>query len=149
MRSLLVSLIIGCALGALIFFAPMGQQQPRDKGSSYNSQRKIVRDPAGRIYVAYTKPVNNSSQVFVQISEDQGAKWRDLAQVSPPTGDATTPMIAIDSRQNLHVFWTQYVQNVRQIFYAPIEQGRARSAQELTAGPPYKGYPSLLSLKHI
>jgi len=140
MRSILFSLIIGCALGALILFAP--QQQPRDKGSSYNSQRKIVRDPAGRIYVAYTKPVNNLSQVFVQTSEDQGAKWRDLAQVSPPTGDATTPMIAIDSRQNLHVFWTQYVQNVRQIFYAPIERGKAQPAQALTTGPAYNGFPS-------
>jgi len=143
MRSLFGALILGCALGALIFFAPMGQQQPRDKGSSYNSQRKIVRDPAGRIYVAYTKPVNTLSQVFVQISEDQGATWRDLAQVSPPTGDATTPMLAIDSRQNLHVFWTQYVQNVRQIFYAPIEQGKARPAQALTAGPAYNGFPSV------
>jgi hypothetical protein len=142
MRSLLISLTIGCALGALIFFAPMGQQQPRDKGSSYNSQRKIVRDPAGRIYVAYTKPVNNLSQVFVQVSEDQGVTWRDLARVSPPTGDATTPMLAIDSQQNVHVFWTQYVQNVRQIFYAPIEQGKARPAQALTAGPAYNGFPS-------
>jgi hypothetical protein len=142
MRSLYSALAVGCALGALIFFAPMGQQQPRDKGSSYNSQRKIVRDPAGRIYVAYTKPVNNFSQVFVQISEDHGKSWRDLARVSPPTGDATTPMLAIDSHQNLHVFWTQYVQNVRQIFYAPIEQGRARSAQALTTGPAYNGFPS-------
>lgn len=142
MRSLFITVILGSIVGVLVFFAPMGQQQPRDKGSSYNSQRKIVRDPAGHIYVAYTKPINNFSQVFVQISEDQGKSWRDLAHVSSPTGDATTPMIAIDSQQNLHVFWTQYVQNVRQIFYAPIENGKAAPAQALTTGPAYNGFPS-------
>ncbi len=134
-------LVIGCVLGALISFAN-AQPTPRDKGSSYNSQRKIVRDSAGRIYVAYTKPVNNFSQVFVQTSEDQGKTWRDLAHVSPPTGDATTPMLAIDSQQNLHVFWTQYVQGVRQIFYAPIVKGKALPAQALTFGPAYNGFPS-------
>ncbi len=143
MRSLVGTLVVGCVVGALVFVVPMGQQQPRDKGSSYNSQRKVVRDPAGRIYVAYTKAVNNLSQVFVQLSEDQGKSWRDLARVSPPTGDATTPMIAIDSKQNLHVFWTQYVQNVRQIFYALIEKGTATPAQALTTGPAYNGFPSV------
>ncbi|MFN4217863.1 MAG: hypothetical protein ACK4HB_01030 [Candidatus Bipolaricaulia bacterium] len=142
MRSFCITVILGSVIGVLVFFAPMGQQQPRDKGSSYNSQRKVVRDPAGRIYIAYTKPIKNFSQVFVQVSEDQGKTWRDLAHVSPPTGDATTPMIAIDSQQNLHVFWTQYVQGVRQIFYTPIEKGKAAPAQALTAGPAYNGFPS-------
>lgn len=142
MRSLLLIVMLGSIFGALVFVVPMGQQQPRDKGSSYNSQRKIVRDPAGRIYVAYTKPAGNFSQVFVQVSEDQGKTWRDLAHISPPTGDATTPMIAIDSQQNLHIFWTQYIQNVRQIFYAPIERGKASAAQALTSGPAYNGFPS-------
>lgn len=142
MRSLLITVLVGSVVGVLVFFAPMGQQQPRDKGSSYNSQRKVVRDPSGRIYVAYTKPVSNFSQVFVQVSEDQGKTWRDLAHVSPVTGDATTPMIAIDSQENLHVFWTQYVQGVRQIFYALIEKGKASPARALTSGPAYNGFPS-------
>lgn len=142
MRSLFLIVMLGSIFGVLVFFVPVSQQQPRDKGSSYNSQRKIVRDPAGRIYVAYTKPIDNFSQVFVQISEDQGKTWRDLAHISPPTGDATTPMIAIDSQQNLHIFWTQYIQNVRQIFYAPIERGKASPAQALTSGPAYNGFPS-------
>jgi hypothetical protein len=136
--------MIGSLIGALFFFASVGQQptQPRDKGSSYNSQRKIVRAPSGRIYVAYTKPVNDFSQVFVQLSDDQGVTWRDLAHVSPPTGDATTPMLAIDSQQNLHVFWTQYVQGVRQIFYAPIEKNTVLPVQALTSGPAYNDFPS-------
>lgn len=134
-------LVIGFVLGVLISFAST-QPTPRDKGSSYNSQRKVVRDPSGRIYVAYTKPVNGFSQVFVQLSEDQGKTWRDLAHVSPPTGDATTPMLAIDSQQNLHVFWTQYVQGVRQIFYAPMERSTVLPAQALTTGPAYNGFPS-------
>lgn len=140
MRSLLLIVMLGSIFGVLVFFVPMGQQQPRDKGSSYNSQRKIVRDPTGRIYVAYTKPIDNFSQVFVQVSEDQGKSWCDLTPVSPPTGDATTPMIAIDSQRNLHIFWTQYIQNVRQIFYA--QRGKASPAQALTAGPAYNGFPS-------
>lgn len=135
-------LVIGFVLGALISFANT-QPTPRDKGSSYNSQRKVVRDPSGRIYVAYTKPVGNFSQVFVQVSEDQGRSWRDLAHVSPPSSDATTPMLAIDSHQNLHIFWTQYLQGVRQIFYASVERGRASPAQALTSGPAYNGFPSV------
>lgn len=141
MRLLFIATVLGLIGGVLVSFVPMGQP-PRDKGSSYNSQRKIVRDPAGRIYVAYTKPVYDFSQVFVQVSEDQGRSWRDLAHVSVSTGDATTPMLAIDSQSTLHVFWTQYVQGVRQIFYAFIERGRASSAQALTSRPAYNGFPS-------
>jgi len=148
MQSVMLKRALGTSglgvLLALLIFNGLSREQPtpRDKGSSYNSQRKIVRDPGGRIYIAYTKPIEGASQVFVQASDDQGMTWRYLARLSPGPGDATTPMLAIDSKNNLHVFWTQYVQGVRQIFYAGVEQGKPFPSQALTSGPAYNGFPS-------
>jgi len=96
------------------------------RGLGYTDARKIVRDHAGNLYVAYRKKANNLYHIFVAQSRDNGASWQVLNHNQPieDVGSYTqrVPALAIDGQDRLHVAWygndAQNQDNARQIKYA-------------------------------
>ncbi|MEZ4859700.1 MAG: sialidase family protein [Caldilineaceae bacterium] len=83
------------------------------KALGYTDSRKIVRDSAGRLYIAYRKKYKlqyeTAYHVFVARSTDDGATWQVLNQNQPieQVGDFNqrVPAIAVDHNDVLHVIW--------------------------------------------
>jgi hypothetical protein len=113
--------------------------------TAYSSQRKIVRNSAGDIIVAYLKVTDNRSQVFLAISADNGTSWKNFAQVSESEEESVRTSIAVDSKDNLHVVWTKFIAGYGQIAYRRYNSQTATWSSEfmLTSGPAYSGFPSV------
>lgn len=83
------------------------------KAMGYPDGRKIVRDQAGHLYVAYRKKYKQHQltayHIFVAKSHDNGATWQVLNGGRPieKVGDYNqrVPAIAIDQQQVIHVVW--------------------------------------------
>jgi hypothetical protein len=108
------------------------------KAMGYPDGRKIVRDAAGNLYVAYRKKFKfdrrTAYHIFVARSTDNGRTWTVLNGGRPieAVGDQNqrVPAIAIDSRGTIHVVWygkdgKDYGNNENQIKYASSTDGGA------------------------
>jgi len=110
--------------------------------TAFSSQRKIVRDSSGNLFVVYLKQVSNVSVVHLSESSDNGFTWKDLGPVSHSDRQAARTMLAIDRIDELHIFWTEFVEEYGQIFYRVYDHGIWSQIQQLTSGEAYSGYPS-------
>jgi hypothetical protein len=88
-------------------------QTQQVKSMGYTDSRKLVRDRAGNLYVAYRKKFKlhyeTAYHVFVATSRDNGRTWAVLNNNRPiaEVGDFNqrVPSIAIDRHDRLHVVW--------------------------------------------
>ena len=88
-------------------------QTQQIKSMGYTDSRKVVRDRAGKLYVAYRKKFKlhheTAYHIFVATSPDNGHTWRVLNSNRPiaDVGDLNqrVPSIAIDRQDRLHVVW--------------------------------------------
>jgi hypothetical protein len=117
--------------------------------TAYNSETKIVADPAGNMFVAYTKQgPNGSFWVTVAESADQGVSWHDFGHL-PSRANSSRAALAIDHAGRLDLVWTGGV--------APKKSGYASSQIYFSSyngawSPPlllsnaryYSGYPSIV-----
>ncbi len=110
--------------------------------TAFSSQRKVVRDSNGDIFVVYLKPVQNTSQVFLSESEDAGATWQDTGQVSKGNYQSVRATMAIDPANRVYVFWTKFIGEYGQIFYRTYDKAGWSDEYQLTLGEAYSGYPS-------
>ncbi len=111
--------------------------------TAYNSQRKVVSDSQGNIYVAYVSGEGDFNQVFVAESKDDGRTWKDIARVSLSSSEGSRVAMAIDSEDNLHVVWTQGLGESAQIFYSGYINKQWTSPLQISTGRGYSGYPSV------
>lgn len=119
--------------------------QTHSFSTAYSNQRKIVRNSLGELFVVYTKPIQDQTQVFIAKSVDNGASWRDLGRVSEGNYESVRTALAVDSKDNLHVVWTKFVEEYGQIYYRTFDQEKSTwsTEQALTSGPAYSGFPSI------
>ncbi|MBX3015019.1 MAG: exo-alpha-sialidase [Caldilineaceae bacterium] len=100
------------------------------KALGYSDSRKIVRDEAGNLYIAYRKKFNGQYRIFIAKSTDQGRSWTILNNQQPieNIGPYTqrVPSLAIGRSEKedanfLHVVWygndSANPGNQRQIHY--------------------------------
>ncbi len=110
--------------------------------TAFSSQRKLVRDSSGNLFVVYLKPVENLSEVFLSKSTDNGATWREVGQVSGGKFESVRASIAIDAKDQIYVFWTKFIGEYGQISYRVYDKNGWSDEHQLTSGDAYSGYPS-------
>lgn len=116
-----------------------------EHSTAFSSQRKIVRDAEGDLFVSYLRLMNNFSQVFLSRSDDDGRTWKDIGQVSVGEYQSARVSIAIDTSNRVHIFWTKFIgdgQEYGQIFYRTYSTSGWSDEEQLTSGEAYSGYPS-------
>ncbi len=108
------------------------------KAMGYPDGRKVTRDLAGNLYVAYRKKYKRDRltayHIFVAKSVDNGRSWSVLNQGHPIETiggqNQRVPAIAVDSRGTIHVVWygkdgNQYNSAENQIKYVQsADQGQ-------------------------
>ncbi len=110
--------------------------------TAFSSQRKLVRDSNGDLFVAYLKPVENLSEVFLSESTDNGGSWHEVGRISEGKFESVRASITIDSKDRLYIFWTKFIGEYGQIFLRVYEKGVLSEERKLTSGEAYSGYPS-------
>lgn len=140
-------LVLGIALAlAASLLLPMvaGDSKPAsDLATAYNTQRKVARDAAGGIYVAYVQP-GSVPRVLVAYSQNNGRTWKDLQPPTTSGHPSDRASLAVDSRGTLHLAWTETTgEGYRQVFYASYRCGAWSAPFQLSFTRGYSGFPSL------
>jgi len=110
--------------------------------TSFSSQRKIVRDREGNLFAVYLKMVDDFSQVYLSQSDNNGTSWREVGQISQGSYSSVRVTIAIDSHDQLHIFWTKFIEEYGQIFYRTYGRAGWSEEYQMTTGSAYSGFPS-------
>jgi len=89
---------------------PVSVAQSESSGvGSANNARRLVRTSDGTLYLVYFKQLAGIAQVYVIKSVDDGATWTDDTRISTYADMEdyanSTPAIAVDSNDCLHVVW--------------------------------------------
>ena len=80
-------------------------QQVAGVGLGSQNGRKIVRKSNGDYWCCYTRSDGTRDQIYSAYSTDDGVTWTEV-QVSFVTAQSqSSPAIAIDSADNLHIVW--------------------------------------------
>lgn len=119
--------------------------------SAYNSERKVVADPAGNLYVAYTLETKNDSYyVEVAKSSDSGATWTDLPK-TPSVANSSRSAITVDRQGRIDLVWTEGAPQSSQIFFSSFYGGSWSDKVLLSNSKWYSGFPSMVvdSLGHV
>ena len=111
--------------------------------TAYSSQRKIVRDSKGDLFVIYLRPDGNLSQVYMSESMDDGATWEEIGRVSEGEFNSVRLSLAIDAADRVHVFWTKFIEEYGQIFQRIYDRGTWSAEQQITSAEGYSGFPSV------
>lgn len=110
--------------------------------TAYNSERKLVINSRGDIYVPFTTNNKQNSTVHLAVSRDGGRSWIDLGQI-PSNHSSSRVSMAVDREDILHIVWTEGIGDKSQIFYAKYDGGKWSSVARVSDTPWYSGYPSL------
>lgn len=119
-----------------------GSEPPSLLATAYNTQRKLVRTADGTLFLAITANVSGVPQVRVLSSTD-GVSWTELVPPSLTGSPSDRASLAVDSRDRLHLAWTEVTIQDRQIFYARYAGSQWTSPDQLSSSPGYAGFPSL------
>ncbi len=110
-----------------------------------NSQRKLVIDPRGVLYLAYVRPVDRVDQIFLATSSDRGRTWRHT-QVTRSPSPARLPSLAIFPDGSLRLVWTEYVP-IGRVKYRSLRDGRWDEEMVLSQPGIYAGVPAVASVR--
>lgn len=129
----------------LIVSAPAAAQvvvadRVSEEATEGNSQPKLGRDAAGRIYLVYVKPVGDVDQIFIASSAD-GRKWRNT-QLTRRALHSRYPALAVEPDGTLHAVWTTY-EPVGHVYYSRFSGGRWSGPVKISPGDAYAGVPAV------
>ncbi len=89
------------------------------------SRPSIVQDKTGRLYIfMYSKNNSAQQQIWLTTSDNNGATWSDLKNISNSLDvDARHVDSVIDSQDKVHVVWRQYDKGTKttQIYYSKFD----------------------------
>ena len=113
-------------------------------GTAYNSERKIVVDPSGNIYTAYSALAKNGSYyVEVAVSRDGGGSWSDLPGV-PSAANSSRSALAVAPSGAVDLVWTEGAPVRSQIYFSSYSGGGWSPKALLSNSSYYSGYPSIV-----
>ena len=120
----------------------VASEDATEDATASNNQVKLVRTQAGLV-LAYVGTGAGGAQVYLARSQDGGAHWSRLAQVSDGPAASRLPAIALDEAGRLHVMWTRYDDGVGKIYYRVWAGAWTGPQQRVSPPVGYAGYPGL------
>lgn len=142
----LTILILGGLLTIVIASAsaPIVIPDASADATAWNSQRKIVRDSAGRLYAALRVLDSESLGVMrVFRLNDDGGTWSPLPQVQDAIGEMRPGSLAIDGGDRVHLTWAERVSGNFQIFHAIWTEERWMPKTRVSDTLGYSSSPSI------
>lgn len=111
--------------------------------TGFNTQRKMVRDADGGLFLAFVVPAKSGNATEVVVAREKDGARVELGRPSAGRGDASRPSLALDGQGRLWVAWTERAEEDREVFAARWDGSRFVDAQQLSGGQGYAGFPSL------
>jgi len=79
---------------------------------------QLIVDSKGNINVVWQSNASGKAQVFFSRSSDDGATFSFPQNISNDFGNATAPVVAMDSAGNLNIAWTDDTPGTSDIFFS-------------------------------
>jgi len=140
--TVLVVLALVMAREPLASAAPVTLDAVAD-ATQWNGQRKVARDSLGRVYVAARVP-DGALGVAVHVfrSGDSGVTWSPLPRNPDASSEMSRASLAMDSRDRLHLTWTERLGSDLQVFHA-VWSGSWGPRTQISFTPGYSGFPAI------
>jgi BNR repeat-like domain len=74
-------------------------------------------DSSGRLHVVWQGSVSGNVEAFYRKSTDGGASWTTSRRLSLTSGASVSPVVAVDSSDNLHLVWSDDTPGNAEIYY--------------------------------
>ncbi len=114
-----------------------------DLGTAYNSERKVVVDPAGNIFTVYSVLAGNGSYyVRVAESSDGGRSWSVPAGL-PAGVNSSRSALAVMKDGGIALVWTQGAPATSQIYFSAYQGDHWSPKTQLSNSSYYSGYPAV------
>ena len=114
-----------------------------EDATASNNQVKLVREPSGRLLVAYVQMAGGPPQVMLAAASDGGRHWAPLARASGGPVPSRLPALARDAQGRIHVIWTRYDDGIGKIYYRVWNGGWTAPQTRISPPSGYAGYPAL------
>jgi len=113
--------------------------------SSMSGSPVIAVDSSGHLHVVWQGSASGNVEVFYKKSADGGTSWTISRRLSLTSGVSFTPVIAVDSSDNLHVAWADDTPGNYEIYYKKSTDGGASwtANERLTWTSSYSWEPSI------
>jgi hypothetical protein len=104
-------------------------KQSTDGGANWSAPKRLtfssggsmayslVVDSSSIIHVAYVDNSPGNNEIFHKRSTDGGITWSPPKRLTWNSGSSETPRMAIDSANNIHLIWSNFVSSAADIFY--------------------------------
>jgi len=110
--------------------------------TSDNGQRKLVAMSDGSLELIYGQLDENTTQIFVTSSADNGRTWSDPVRLSRPGIPARLGSLVEDGTGRLHAAWVDY-ETVGHVWYSARDAGVWSEASKISPGTTYAGFPAI------
>jgi hypothetical protein len=78
--------------------------------------QSVVVASTGRLYAVYSYSIGGNSRVFCAYSDDNGETWTQEAVSTDAVRGQSSPAIAIDVNDDVHIVWTSYLTPFRLLY---------------------------------
>lgn len=137
-------------LGGLLILSQMMQAAWTTKrltrNSGWSCSPVIAVDSRGHIHVLWSNDVSgnlSNFELFYARSIDGGTTWT-TKQLTQNEGDSSSPALAIDSKDTLHVVYEDDTEYPREIYYTKSANGgESWTTQRLTQSKDHNWYPDI------
>jgi hypothetical protein len=85
----------------------------------------IAIDSIGNLHVVWGDDTPGNSEIFHKMSTDGGTTWTPAQRLTWNSGDSTSPVIAIDSSNNIFVVWQDFTPGNWEIYFKRSFDGGA------------------------
>jgi len=91
--------------------------------AGYSSHPAIAADSSDNLHVVYDETAPGNYEIYYRRSEDEGATWSTGIRLTWTTGSSWDAAIAVDSSDNLHVFWADSNPGNYELYYKKSTDG--------------------------
>lgn len=104
-------------------------KQSADGGATWSAPKRLtystggsmayslVVDSSSVIHVVYVDNTPGNNEIFHKRSTDGGTTWSPPKRMTWNSGSSETPRMAVDSGNNIHLIWSNFISSAADIFY--------------------------------
>jgi len=142
----LISIVIGVCLVLSALNAQTWGKSKRLTWNAGNSKdAELVVDSGGKIHIVWHDSSLGNSEIYYNKSTNSGAGWVGSKRLTWNGETSTSPAIAVDSSDTIHVTWRDDSPGNGEIYYMKSTNGGTAwsGAKRLTWTSEYSNYPSI------
>jgi hypothetical protein len=91
---------------------------------SYSREPDIAIDSRGNLHIVWYDGRDGNMEVYYTVLDNQGDKIENEKRLTEEVPDSYDPALALDSKNNVHIVWTDWRDDSASIYYTKLDDNR-------------------------